>query len=135
MGSYSKPRKLNIVSFLLLLAVIGGAYSAYQFGPIYYRKWQIKGILSEGANRIYPKRRLQGADAQDFYNQLRQELIDRIRAEGVKDTDITISFTQTEKEIGVQAMYKEVVVHPFVNKITTLYFRPYNSIDLTKTFE
>lgn len=123
---YAKPGKLNIVSFVLLAAGISALYSAVQFGPPYYRKWQAKGVLSEAANKLYPKRRLDMNQISGFINGVRKETLEKLHALGIEDTTMTVQISKDANQVGVRAVYSERIVHPLVGKTTILRFRPYN---------
>lgn len=56
MGRYQAPRKLNFISIIVGIALLGGIYSAVRFGPVYYRKWQAKSVLSEAAAKAHAQR-------------------------------------------------------------------------------
>lgn len=128
MGRYKKPRKLNFVSFLLILAALGAGYAGFQFGPHYYHKWKARGILSDAANRCYPKRMSEGIELFDFLQELQNKTTKRLREMGIEDPKMKVKITMGAKEITAQASYVVVIKHPFVDKTTTLYFRPTSSV-------
>lgn len=128
MGKYKKPRKLNPVSFLLLLLVLAAGYAGFQFGPAYYRKWRAKGILSDSANRAYPKRFKEGWERDDAVEVIRKSTVKQLQDLGINDPELQVKIEFRAKEISATATYKVVVKHPLVNKITTLYFRPHSEV-------
>jgi len=56
--------------------------------------------------------------------ELRVSTIARLRALGVEDPALNVTIERQGTGVAVAADYKEVVRHPFVNKITVLIFRP-----------
>ncbi len=124
MGRYKKPRKLNFVSFLLAVAALAAGYSGFQFGPHYYHKWKAKGILSDAANRAYPKRMKEGWELHEFLTALQTKTEKRLKDVGIEDPKLDVKITMGQKDIVAKASYVVIVKHPFVDKKTTLYFRP-----------
>jgi hypothetical protein len=131
MARYVKPRKFNIVSFLLLLIAAAGIYSAVQFVPPYYRKWKAQGVISEAANKVYPRRMLEGG-GETFITQIRDETERQLRDIGIKDPTLRITIEKSLAQVSVSAEYIEIVKHPLVNKQTTMTFRPHAMVEATK---
>ena len=126
MADVKQPRKLNVVSFLLLAAVMAALYSAVKFGPAYWRKWKVQGVLSATANVIYPRRRDVAAGTADL-RQVREDTVRQLRELGITDPALRVDFSANAREIIVSADYQEQVTHPFVNKTTSLHFHPQNN--------
>jgi hypothetical protein len=122
MARYQQPRRINIVSLILLLAVGGGIYATVQFGPAYWRMWQVKEILSDTASRFMSNPTLAKGDGR-YLSDIRDQAADRVRAL-VRDTKATVSLALEGGEVKVAASYAEVVKHPYVAKITVLRFNP-----------
>ena len=115
----------------MLLAALGAGYAGFQFGPHYYHKWKAKGILSDAANRAYPKRMVEGIELFDFLQELQNKTTKRLRDVGIEDPKMEVKITMGAKEITAKASYVVIIKHPFVDKQTTLYFRP--SVSISKT--
>ncbi|MBK6849314.1 MAG: hypothetical protein IPG96_17885 [Proteobacteria bacterium] len=114
----------NLVSFLLLLGVAAGIYGAVKFGPPHWRKWQVKEALGDTASRFLGNRSPSPEADLEIGTELRASTIARLRALGVEDPALNITIERQGTGVAVAADYKEVVRHPFVNKITVLIFRP-----------
>ncbi|MCA9670229.1 MAG: hypothetical protein KC503_31760 [Myxococcales bacterium] len=123
MGKYKKPRRINAVSFLLILALIGCGYAGWKFGPPYWRKWGVKRVLSEAANSAF---RLRGALANDSQrlDALRDRTRQKVREAGVVDPSLRIHVTLEQNRVAVSAEYHEIIQHLFIKKLTKLYFHP-----------
>jgi hypothetical protein len=129
MAAYKQPRKINWVSFLFILVGIGLIYGLVQFGPPYYRKWKVKGVLAESANKLFPRRRqVKTGIAEEFLEKVKQDTRKAIREIGVEDPSIKVNVTVEDKEVSVSVDYTERINHPFVTKDTVLHFRPSNSV-------
>lgn len=128
-GSYKQPRKLNMVSLVVLLGILAGVYAAVQFGPVYARKWKAKEILSESVHQYYTRRRVSGGEEQSYLQGLREKTVAALRAAGIVDPNLMLSFTKSPRlDVTGILEYEEVISHPGVNKITRLRFRPYVSV-------
>ena len=127
---YKQPKRVNFVSFFLMLLGLGLSYSVFKFGPPYYRKWKTQTILSESAVRVYPKRFLSGDGESEFFNKLRQETEKQLREVGIEDPRLQVSISKTSQEIEARAEYEERIQHPFIGKSTVLHFRPFSRIKI-----
>jgi hypothetical protein len=126
---YDKPRRINAVSVVVFLMIAAALYAGVQFGPPYYRKWKSSGILSEAANKVYPKRRF-SADASEFLEKVRGETASQLRELGIGDPGLRILVEMSPARVSVTAEYVEIIKHPFVGRITTLSFAPRFDIDV-----
>ena len=137
MGRYKSPRKLNFISGIVLLALLAGVYSVVRFGPVYYRKWQAKSVLSEAASKAVSKRvfneRVGGG--QEQIAEIVTWAEDRLRKLGVGDATLAVTISDKGDAIEAQAQYTERIKHPFVKKITTLYFRPSKLVTKASGFD
>ena len=128
--SYTKPRKFNFVTLILLLAALSLAYTFFQFGPPYYRKWKVKGVLSESANMVYPKRFVA---AGEWLDTIHQSTVDRLRNDvGIEDKGLTVRIHRDSATITVGADYKERINHPLIKKTTVMIFRPFVQLAIVK---
>ena len=132
MGKYKKPRSINSVSVLMALALLAAGYSGYQFGPHYYHKWKARGILSDAANRAYPKRMTEGWDRQNFITELKVKTEKKLKEMGIDDPKLDVTITYGKTAITAQASYVVIITHPFIDKKTTLYFRPVSEVSMTE---
>lgn len=123
--TYKKPRRINIVSFLVVLLLAGAIYGAVQFGPVYYRKWQAKSVVGQCANKVFSKRRVPGEGETAVLEQARAVAMKRLRQLGIKDPDLSLTIDKTDKWVLVKGDYYEVIKHPLINKQTRLHFRPW----------
>jgi hypothetical protein len=118
MAGYKQPRKINFVSITLWLLVLSLGYGAWKFGPPYYRRFSVKSILDTTSNRC--RGRLLPAEQVD---QLEKKAEREIRALGIEGT-IRVKIEIRSTDVRVVASYAEVVHHPFVERTTTVEFRP-----------
>lgn len=111
---YNKPRRLNLVSFFVLLVVLAAAYAGWKFGPVYWQARKVDEALDEvkmsGATfyRMNPDVRQAEAD------KILARSIARIHELGVKDEPdqpIQVWFSPNFEKL--QAKYMVIVKHPF----------------------
>jgi len=131
MARMKQPGRVNLVSLAVVLLLGAAAYGAVKFGPVYWRRFKVKSVLSESINRYYRLARRNQADEVDA---LRAEIIGRIRKLGVEDAGLQVEFEKLADEVRATATYREVIRHPFVKRDTTLHLRPYYSIDTSYRF-
>jgi hypothetical protein len=137
MGRYKAPRKFNFISIIVGIAVLGGLYSAVRFGPVYYRKWQVKSVLSEAAAKAHAKRVFNPKidDGPEQVGVIVEWTEDKLRKLGVTDATMSVTIYDGEDGITAKAQYIERIKHPLVNKTTTLYFRPFVTVTKGSGFD
>ena len=116
--TYKKPGRLNVVSFLFLVAGIAGLYWAVQFGPAYYRRWQAAGVVSDIGNKLYAAR-MRGPESDAA---LRQELATRLGELGIDETTVQPAIQKSTTAVDLTVTYREVIRHPLIDKTSTLTF-------------
>jgi hypothetical protein len=117
---YNRPRRLNLVSFVFLLAGLASLYGLFKFGPPYYRRWKAAGVVSDLANKLYAERRR--PDETSLISDFQKELRDRFRDIGIDESMVQPEFQRSLSRVRVQVRYLEIIRHPLVNKTTTLEF-------------
>jgi hypothetical protein len=127
MGRYKKPRRLNPISFVLILALLGCGYAGWKFGPPYWRKWRVKRLIDEAANWGYKRRGALGSEP-SMMDTLRERTRRQIRSAGVVDPSLRIHIKVDRQRIWVSAEYNELIQHLFIKKPTKLHFQPAVSV-------
>lgn len=125
MTRYNKPSGINPVSilFLLILGAIG--YGAIKFGPAYYRKFQVKGVLENCVSKFYPKRHMEPSLADQFVEELKESAVNEIHTRiGVEDAGLQVRLERTPQTLTATAIYDEIIRHPFGIQPTKLHFEP-----------
>ena len=110
--TYRKPRRINLVSVTLVLALALGAYAAYQFLPLYFQKQEVYRVLQETGSAFSGKRGLYVEEPR-ARETLRRKMENDIRNVGVDDPDLEtwIEVDGTEARFG--AVYSKWVDWPF----------------------
>jgi hypothetical protein len=130
-AEFKKPRKINWVSAIFIVIGLGLIYTLIQFGPPYYRKWKVKSVLSESANKLFPRRRqIKMGVAEGLLEKVKSETRKAMEELGIEDPSIQVFATIEDKEVSVSVDYTEQVNHPLVNKVTKLRFRPSSSVEV-----
>jgi hypothetical protein len=109
---YKQPRRINIVSVTLVLALALGAYAAYQFLPQYFRSQEVYRVLEETSSAFAGKRNyyLEDPKAREA---LRRKMEADIRNRGVIDPDLETWVELDRHEARFGAVYSEWVEWPF----------------------
>jgi hypothetical protein len=121
MTSYNRPRRLNIVSFLFILALIAGGYAAYKFVPVY---WQARQIDSAVDEIIVPAAQLPLRN-EDVRTKEAEDLLNRVAAKahelGAQDQPDQPVEVWWDPDYGaIHVKYRVIVEHPAVLKPTIL---------------
>ncbi len=119
---YKKPSKVNIVSIVLILGLLAGAYYVIQWGPHYYRKWKAQGVISELTNKLYSKRFVGGDAESQLFADLKREAETRLAELGIREANLQVTMSKTQHEANVSATYMQTIKHWFVDKTTVLTF-------------
>jgi hypothetical protein len=117
---YNKPRRLNFVSFFVLLLALAAAYAGWKFVPVY---WQARKV-DEALDEI----KMSGATFYRMNPQVRQAEADKILARSIArlhemglkdepDQPIQVWFSPNFEKL--QAKYMVIVKHP-VGKPTVM---------------
>jgi len=124
--NYTKPRKFNFVSFLFILIAAALVYGVIQYGPPYYRKWKAGTVVTEAANKVFPKRH--GDGDVEFFDLTKKEVESQLRELGVQDPGLRIFIEHNANEVTVRAEYIERIKHPFISKISEISFSPFANV-------
>jgi len=112
------PRRINPISILVVLAIVGAVYAAVKFVPVYLTQSKVESILADAKHKAAQLNEYSSDDA-------RQKLLDKV-AEKILDLDRGIDEEFLEVYLDddmshINADYQIVVEHPF-GKTTTLEF-------------
>ena len=114
------PRRLNWVTFLMLLAGAGAGYWLWKFFPVYYTGWQVDHKLSEAGAETYQIARLPDPVRGERKAEIERQLRDKITALGVDDPELAVRIDLDGKTAAAYADYQVVVQHPIGNKQTVI---------------
>lgn len=121
---YRAPRRLNLVTGIMLLAFVAGVYWLWRFGPVYLDAWTVDHILKEAANRVYKANRL-GEPARTealrtIVDEAKNSIVKRV---GIQDPELAVNLDLTGKQVLVTADYHITVLHPKTKYKTELHLR------------
>jgi hypothetical protein len=122
MVQYGSPRRLNAVSFTLILLVCGVAYWFWRFFPVHFDAWSVDHILKESANSTYQTQKLVDAQRMEQLKQIADNARDRIvKQVGILDPELTVNLNVDGDLATLTADYSVLVTHPWVGKTTTMH--------------
>jgi hypothetical protein len=106
--AYKKPSSFNLVSLLMLLAVLAGGYWAAKFGPVYWNRYKVDEILRDEAAKA-SSINVMNADAKEqLETQILASARERVAGRGVPDP--VVYFDAGYRNL--HADYEVVVKHP-----------------------
>jgi hypothetical protein len=118
---YNKPRRLNIVSLLMLLIVLGAGYAGWKFIPVFWQSRKVDQVLDEekmaavGFHRLRDELRPAAADA------IVAKAVTRIYEMGIEDQpDQPLQVWFDADYAALNARYQVVVRHLLVDKSTVI---------------
>ena len=110
---YKKPRKINVVSLLIVAVVVGGGYFGWFFGPVYLQRYHVDRVLTDIGYRAIDLPALTGDPAIELEAKLLGEARQQIKDLGVateNETDLEVYFDPAYK--NVVADYQVVITPP-----------------------
>lgn len=115
--NYKSPRRVNWVTILVLLILLGGGYAGWKFGPPYWQGYEVDEILSEYKNVAADLVDLNPTYRPDREQKIVADVYTRVSALGIKDTEeqpLEVGFGPNYAYLYVK--YQVVVAHPFGKK-------------------
>jgi hypothetical protein len=110
---YNKPRRLNLVSFVLLLIALAGAYLGYKFIPVYWQARKVDEELDMIKMRAATMYRMKDDVKQTVATEIVNAAVARMHEMGLEDypdQPIQVWFAPDYGEL--HARYMVVVRHP-----------------------
>jgi hypothetical protein len=133
MATYGQPRRLNSVTFMMILIGLAAGYCVWRFFPAYFDGWSVDHLLKEAASATYNLNRRQEPERTKEL----KALVDKTRADIIKqanvtDPDLAVNLDIDGSNVAVSADYSVVVTHPLTTHTTTLHFHKSESADIKK---
>jgi hypothetical protein len=125
MATYAQPRRLNLVTAIMILIGLGAGYWLWRFFPAYFDGWTVDHILRETASATYKLVRLREPErTKELKAMLDKARADIVRLGHVDDPDLQVNLDLDldHNMATVTADYSVVVTHPHLSKTTTLHF-------------
>ena len=121
---YGQPRRLNVVTFVLLLGVLAVAYWFWRFFPAYFDGWNVDHVLRESASQVYKVVRI----PEPARTRRLKEIVDQCRANVIKmgnvtDPNLLVNLNLDGDKAMMSADYHVVITHPYTPRTTTLHFQ------------
>ncbi|HXU69721.1 MAG TPA: hypothetical protein VN947_10355 [Polyangia bacterium] len=133
MASYGQPRRLNAVTFVMILMALAAGYWVWRFFPVYFDGWSVDHLLKEAASKTYRLNRLDEPERTKELTALVNKTKADIAKQGnVTDPDLLVNLDIEGNNVAVSADYKVIVTHPYINKTTTLHFHKSETADIKK---
>jgi hypothetical protein len=113
---YKRPRFLNAVSVVLMLAAGAAVYVAYSLWPVYSLRSEVDNELAGALPDLWRYNLRPDEVAVPELVKIKQRLFDRLREVGVKDPKLAISLIRGQKVVAVEARFTTTAVFPWWEK-------------------
>ena len=119
----TNPRKITLAKLLTLVGILSAVYFGFTFVPPYWRYYQAKEVMAEGANKGYSHRR-QG----DEWDEIRDKMMHEVRVAlenhlKVEPSDLHVEMTHKKGDAIIKASWTDRTKWPFLSKRTALKFK------------
>ncbi len=133
MVRYGQPRRLNVVTFVMLLMGLAAGYWVWRFFPSYFDGWTVDHLLKEAASSTYRINRFSEPDRTKQLKALVDKTLSDIRKQAnVTDPDLVVNLDIDGNNVAVSADYSVVITHPLITHTTTLHFHRSEAADIKK---
>jgi hypothetical protein len=135
MATYGQPRRLNAVTFVMILMGLAAGYWVWRFFPVYFDGWNVDHLLKEAASKTYRLNRMQEPERSKELKTLVDKTLAEIRKQGnVTDPELSVSLDVDPegKNAAVTADYHVEITHPGITQTTILHFHKTESADIKK---
>ncbi|MEX1367481.1 MAG: hypothetical protein AB1Z98_30415 [Nannocystaceae bacterium] len=109
---YNKPRRINVVSIVLVALLAMGAYATYLYLPLYLTKHEAYRVLEETSSKIAGRAGLYAEDS-SARDEVRLTMQRQIKGLGVDDPNIETWIEFEGKEVHLGVVYSTWVEWPF----------------------
>ena len=129
---YKKPRRFNIVSVPLLLAMLVLVYVGYCTWPVLALRLRVKGELEDMMTRFW-RLNLRGEHVlRAEVIPLRKELMAKIVAAGVRDKNLEIVFEPGKERVSLEARFVATAFFPVLDKNYVFHLAPRAETDAAR---
>ena len=113
MATYKQPRRLNIVSFTMLVLACAGVYWLYVFFPIYWDAWTVDHQLRDGAAEVYNLNHISEPERTKQLQAMLKKVQDScVRLANITDPDFGVSLDLDGEDVTLRAEYDVPIVYP-----------------------
>jgi hypothetical protein len=98
---YKQPRRINAVSVVLVLLLVGAAYVAFSSLPVYTLYSNVKNELEDALPRLYRANLLPEPESTVGVDEIRRGLIERLTALGVANTESALTITRDARVVAL----------------------------------
>ncbi|MSP63910.1 MAG: hypothetical protein EXR72_26910 [Myxococcales bacterium] len=114
----SGPRRLNWVTFVMLLGCAAGGYWCWKFLPHHYNAWQVDHVLQEAVARCYGvvHRHLPAGGVREVEQDARRNIV----AIGIDDPNVVLHVQINRDKAYAVCDYTVIVRHPYKDKQSVL---------------
>jgi hypothetical protein len=129
---YKKPRRFNVVSIPLMLAMAAFIYFVVCTWPVVALRLRVKGELEDMITRFW-RLNLRGEQVmRTEVVALRKELLLKIAAAGVRDKHLEVVFEPGRKRVAIEAHFTATAFFPGIDKTYVFHLAPRAETDAAR---
>jgi hypothetical protein len=130
---YGQPRRLNVVTFIMILMGLAAGYWVWRFFPAYFDGWNVDHLLKEASSKTYRLNRMQEPERGKELKALVDKTLADIRKQAnVTDPDLAVNLDIDGDNVAVTADYHVEITHPMTTRTTTLHFHKTETANIKK---
>jgi hypothetical protein len=121
---YKKPHSINTISVALVLLLGLMVYVIVCTWPVYSLSSRAKGVLLDALPLLYRANLRPEATASAMIRDLKKNVPETLRKEGVRDPHLEVVFSRGQKEVSIEAHFVATAFFPVINKSYEFYLSP-----------
>ena len=121
---YKKPRRLNVVSFTLLVLVGAAGYLLYAVWPLLSLRSQVRDEMAEALPALWKLNLRPEGQARSDLAKLRRMMLEKLRKAGIKDQQFELVIDRDKKRVAIEARYAATAALPGLERKLSLKFSP-----------
>jgi hypothetical protein len=130
--TYKQPRRLNVVSIIMLILLGIAVYLAFYSWPVLVLRLRAKGAIEDMLPILY-RANLRGEQyAISEIARIKKELTEKLVKEGVKDKKLEIVVQRSPKLVAIEAHFTALARYPGIEKTYLFHLTPRGETDATR---
>ena len=121
---YKKPHSINTISVALVLLLGLMVYVIVCTWPVYSLSSRAKGVLLDALPLLYRANLRPEATASAMIRDLKKNVPETLRKEGVRDPHLEVVFSRGQKEVSIEAHFVATAFFPVLDKTLDFHLEP-----------
>jgi hypothetical protein len=100
-ATYKQPRRINVVSVLVVLAVLAAGFVGYRAWPVISLRADVKDAFLDALPRLYRANLLPEPEASVAAAEVRKTVVDKLATLGIADAERALSIGRSAEEVAI----------------------------------